>query len=187
MWLPKLSMRFGKKEEKANFNPDKISLSLNSYGYLFSDFDPRDYSERALSEDFIDECRRAVREQEGKIELMFLCPKQIRNSKDEIKIKKRLKEYFSYNFKKEYNQRKKLKLEGFFWFLMGSIVMILATLIESKTNFFLRLLEIMSVPASWFLFWEGLNKVLITSRERFPQYNFYKKMSEANIVFADYP
>lgn len=182
-------MSFWKKEkgEEANINRNKISLSLNSYGYLFSDFDPRDYSEKTLSEDFIDECKRAVKEQEGKIELIFLCPKNKRDLGDESKIKKRLKEYFLYNFKKEYNQRKKLKVEGFFWFLMGSIVMILATLIEGKATFLLRLLEIMSVPASWFLFWEGLNKVLITSRERLSQYNFYKKMSESNIIFTDYP
>jgi len=179
-------MKWG-KEKGEGISKGGISLSLNSYEYLFSDFDPRDYSERTLSEDFIEECRRGIREKEGRIELIFLCPKQIRDSKDEIKIKKRLREYFSYNLKKEYNQRKKLKVEGFFWFLMGSVVMVLATLIENKTNFFLRLLEIMSVPASWFLFWEGLNKVFITSRERLPQYNFYKKMAEANIIFTDYP
>ena len=175
-----------KKEEKINLRSGNISISLSSYDYLFSDFDPRDYSERILSEDFIEECKSAAREKEGKIELIFLCPKSKRNLRDELKIKRRIKEYFIKNLKEENETRKKLRMEGFFWFLMGTAVMILATLLVGKTNFFLKFLEIMAIPASWFLFWEGLNKILITSRERLPQYNFYKKMSEANIIFADY-
>ena len=175
-----------KKGEKINLRSGNISISLNSYDYLFSDFDPRDYSERTLSEDFIEECRSAAREKKEKIELIFLCPKHKRNIKDEVKIKRRIKEYFIYNLKEENETRKKIRRDGFFWFLMGAIVMILATLLAGKTNFFLKFLEIMAIPASWFLFWEGLNKVLITSRERLSDYNFYKKMSEANIIFADY-
>jgi hypothetical protein len=172
--------------ESKNIRDGSISLSLNSYNYLFSDFDPRDYSQKILSEDFIEECRRAVRESENKVELVLLCPKQKRNLKDEVKIKKRLKEYFFYNLKKEYNSRKKLKFEGLFWFLLGSVVMILATFLAGKSNFFLRFLEIMAIPAGWFLFWEGLDKIFIKSREKLPDYEFYKKMSESSITFADY-
>ena len=179
-------MSADKKGEKINLRGGNINVSLTSYDYLFSDFDPRDYSERTLSEDFIEECRSAVKEKKERIELIFLCPKNKRNFKEEVKIKRRIKEYFISNFKEENEAKRKIRLEGFFWFLMGTIVMVLATLLAGKTNFFLKFLEIMAIPASWFLFWEGLNKVLITSRERLPQYNFYKKMSEASIIFADY-
>ncbi|MEK6833324.1 MAG: hypothetical protein AABY32_04705 [Nanoarchaeota archaeon] len=175
-----------KKREKIDSREGNISLSLNSYDYLFSDFDPRDYSEKILSEDFIEECKRAARENEGKIELILLCPKHKRDLKDEVKIKRRIKEYFIYNFKKEHETRKRFKLEGVFWFLMGSIVMVLATLLVGKTNFFLKFLEIMAIPAGWFLFWEGLSKILITSKEKLSDYEFYKKMSGADIIFADY-
>jgi hypothetical protein len=178
-------MGLEKRDERTDGRDGSISLSLNSYSYLFSDFDPRDYSQKILSEDFIDECRRAVRESEGRVELILLCPKQKRNIKDEVKIKRRLREYFFYNLKNEYKNRRKMKFEGLFWFLIGSVVMVLATLLAGKTNFFLRFLEIMAIPAGWFLFWEGLDKVLITSRERLPDYEFYKKMSEASIIFAD--
>jgi len=174
-----------KRGEKVNLREGNISLLVNSYNYLFSDFDPRDYPERILSEDFIEECRRAVREKEGKIELILLCPKNNRNFKDETKIKKRIKEYFSYNLKKENDSRRKLRLEGAFWFLMGTIMMVLATFLAGKANFFLRLLEIMAVPAGWFFFWEGLGKVIITSREELSEYEFYERMSKADIIFAD--
>ncbi len=69
---------------------------------------------------------------------------------------------------------------------MGALIMILATFLTEKTNFFLRLLEVMAVPASWFFFWEGLGKIIILSNEKMPNYEFYKKMSKANIIFADY-
>ncbi len=84
-------METGKKEEKVDLREGNISLLVQSYDYLFSDFDPRDYSQKILSEDFIEECKRAVREKEDKIELILLHPKDKRNVKDEIKIKKRLK------------------------------------------------------------------------------------------------
>lgn len=176
------------ERSQENSNPGKgnISLFLNSYNALFSDFDPRDYSEKILSEDFLEECKRAARESDGKIELILLCPKDKRNLKDEAKIKKRIKEFFLYNFKKEHSLRKKLRFEGLVWFLIGSVVMVLATLLAGKTNFILKFLEIMAIPAWWFLFWEGLDKVFVLPREVLANYEFYKKMSNVNVVFADY-
>lgn len=174
------------KQENINFRKGNISLFINSYNDLFSDFDPRGYSERMLSEDFIEECKRAAREEEGKIELILLCPKNKRNTKDEANIKKKIKEHFSYHFRKEHAIRKRSRVEGVTWFLIGSIIMVLATFLVGKTNFVLRFLEIMAIPSGWFLFWEGLDKIFITSRKILFNYKFYKKMAEATIVFADY-
>ncbi len=175
-----------KESEKINIHEANISLILNSYNGIFSDFDPRDYSERALSVDFIDECKRAIREEKGRAELRLLLPKSKRNLKDELKIKRRIKEHFNYNLKEERSSRNKLRAEGFLWFLLGSLVMVVSTLLVGKTSFVLRFLEIMSIPAGWFLFWEGLGKILIKSKEEMFNYTFYKKMSEVNIIFADY-
>ena len=50
-----------------------ISLSLNSYDDIFSGFDPRPYSQRALSDDFLAESKRASRDKElDGVELIFL-------------------------------------------------------------------------------------------------------------------
>ena len=38
-----------------------ISLILESYTDIFSDFDPRPYDQRTLSDDFLLECKKAVR------------------------------------------------------------------------------------------------------------------------------
>lgn len=174
-----------KESKETDTDEGHIIVSIDSYNSLFSDFDPRDYSERGLSEDFVDECRRAVKEHEEEIELVLLCPEKKRNQKEEAKIKKRIKEYFSNRFKKEENIKKKLIIEGIFWFIAGSALMTIAVILEGKSSFLLKFLEVMVVPAGWFFFWEGLDKVLITSRERLGNYNFYKKMSKATISFEN--
>lgn len=40
----------------------EISLVLDTYDDIFSDFDPRPYGERALSSDFLDEAKKAARD-----------------------------------------------------------------------------------------------------------------------------
>ena len=40
-------------EREVELREGNISLVLDSYDDLFSDFDPRDYSQKALSDDFL--------------------------------------------------------------------------------------------------------------------------------------
>ena len=50
------------KEEQINakkFREGNISIVLDSYDDLFSDFDPRPYRIRALSDDFLLECKKS--------------------------------------------------------------------------------------------------------------------------------
>ena len=73
----------------------EISLIINSYDDIFSDFDPRPYTQRSLSVDMLDELKRASRDKaSGQTELKFLIPKDLRKESDEIQIKKRLREHF---------------------------------------------------------------------------------------------
>src|SRR3989338_5447495 len=73
----------------------QISLWLDTYDDIFSDFDPRHYSERALSDDFLIEAKKASLDKEGgHIELQFLVPQKIRNVKHESIIKQRLRAHF---------------------------------------------------------------------------------------------
>jgi hypothetical protein len=165
-----------------------ISLILDSYGDLFSDFDPRPYSEKALSEDFLEECNRAVRNREDGVELRLLVPKKLRNHVEEAKIKKRLKSHFHKHFEKQKKKFRSIRMQGIAWFLMGTFVMIGSTFLYPyhEVNFFLTLLSIVSEPASWFFFWEGLGKFFMESKRPLPKYNFYKRMSKLEIYFIDY-
>src|SRR3989344_8520573 len=85
----------------SNLREGNISLILDSYDDIFSDFDPRDYSEKSLSDDFLVECKKAAIDKNDKLELRFLVPKQKRNLIEEVLIKKRLKEHFQKHFKEK--------------------------------------------------------------------------------------
>ena len=78
----------------------EISLILDSYDDIFSDFDPRHFSERALSDDFLIEAKKAARDKAGVYELRFLVPKQQRNFEHEHLIRMRLKEHFKKHYRK---------------------------------------------------------------------------------------
>jgi len=181
-------------DESLKFRQGNISLVLDSYDDLFSDFDPRPYSEKALSDDFLIECKRAAREKEKYLELRLLVPIQKRKLHEEAIIKKRLKEHFKKHAKEEEKIVKKIKREGILWCLIGSIVLVISTfLYELKAGFdsgfskiLIDFLFIISQPAGWFVFWEGLGKIFIVSKEKSSNYEFYKKMSEANINFFNY-
>ena len=171
-----------------NLREGNISLILDFYDDIFSDFDPRDYSEKSLSDDFLAECKKAAIDKKNKLELRLLVPKQKRNLIEEVLIKKRLREHFHKHFKEEKTELNKIKLFGLLWFLLGTLVIIGGTFLYPyrENNFFYTLVFIISEPASWFFFWEGLYKIFIISKKSLPYYNFYRKMSNSEIHFIDY-
>lgn len=179
------------KEKRIEKNNDirkaNVSLILDSYDDLFSDFDPRDYSEKGLSVDFVDECKRAVRDKEKGTELNLLVPSDKRNNVEEILIKKRIKDHFTKRFNEQKKEVRRIKTVGLAWFFSGVIVSIIAALfLVNHESFWAKFLIILLEPASWFFFWEGLYKVFITSKEEMPEYEFDAKMAEAKVTFSGY-
>ena len=60
----------------------EISILLDNYDDIFSDFDPRPYSERSLSDDLLNEARKASRDKNtGRLELRFLISEKMRDVK----------------------------------------------------------------------------------------------------------
>lgn len=165
-----------------------ISLILESYNDMFSDFDPRGYSERNLSEDFIDECKRAVRDKKEGVELRLLVPIKKRQVSEELKIKKRLKAYFHKNFKEKKKEIDHDRSVGLFWVFLGTLIMIAGTFIYrlEGDSFFLSLLFVVIEPAGWFTFWEGLHQVFLDYKVKMPVYNFYRKLSSIEVNFVGY-
>jgi hypothetical protein len=178
------------KEErlKEEIEQAGISLILDTYDDIFSDFDPRPYGERALSDDFLLECNRAARDKvEGGFELVFSMPRNKRIINDEIRIKKRLIEHFKkHAFKKELEVRK-IKNEGILWVLIGALLMIALAFVKTfSMQYWINLLVLVLEPAAWFSSWEGLYKIFITSKEKQPDADFYRKMASARIIFRSY-
>ncbi|HJT25680.1 MAG TPA: hypothetical protein VJ873_13980, partial [bacterium] len=168
--------------DKASF----ISLALDDYEDLFSDFDPRPYSERSLSEDFLHELKRAAMSKEEKgLSLLLLIPKERHNAAHEHTILERLKNHFRHHHRLLEEQRKKVTKTGARMVALGVAFMFLATylLVEIKQNLWTAFIVVLLEPAGWFTFWEGLNFIVFRAKDVAPELSFYRKMSGAKVSF----
>lgn len=169
-----------------------ISLVISSYEDIFSDFDPRPYSEKALSEDFLRECRNATRDksEDKELELRLLVPKNKRVVLEEIRIKKRLHEHFNKHRLEYEKEIKKIRIEGCLLVLLGAFLLFCSYLIYSNTLSFSEMtnniLLIITEPGGWFLFWIGGERFVYNVRDKKPHLDFYKKMSKSHIYFHGY-
>jgi hypothetical protein len=165
-----------------------IPLIINSYNDIFSSFDPRPFNEKALSDDFIIECKRAARDKDDHgIELILAVPKARRNINDEFKIKKRLREHFHKHFLEKEKDITKVKKEGLIWVIIGvaTIIAVAFLLVFTNNVTFHSLLKVIEIPG-WFALWEGLGKIFIDAKKLEPDHVFYKKMINCEIVFKSY-
>jgi len=182
-------MEEANNNEETKFKEANISLIIDTYEDIFSDFDPRPYLERAISDDFLQECKRAARDKnEDQLELRILVPRAVRNLKEEWKIKKRLKEHFTNHFRKEETKLRKIKIQGLAWFGLGTFFILALSFLEESSlhGFFIQIVKTMLEPAGWFSFWEGLGKVFIVVEDSSSGYKFYKKMAKAEVNFTEF-
>jgi|SRR3989344_6968910 len=175
---------------KKTLQMSEISLVLDCYDDIFSDFDPRPYFERSLSVDLLEETERAsIDKPYGELDLNFLIPLKQRDLTQESMIKKRLKEHFKKHLLSSEKEKGSIIKKGIIFTFFGVIFMFLATFslyyFKEKSmiaSFFTILFE----PASWFLFWEGLNQILFESKKISPKLVFYRKMQRCTIHFFTY-
>jgi hypothetical protein len=174
------------KRGEFSYKLDKdIPLILDSYDSLFSKFDPRPYSQKALSKDFILECQKASEDKKGDIELKFFVKKDVRNAKEEELISKRIKEHFNKHFLEMKKELFKLRLIGLVWFLVGCFFIVLTTFLDAQNRaFIIRLLIAIANPAGWFFLWEGMGKIMIHSKDKRKEHLFHKKMNKVKISFS---
>jgi hypothetical protein len=177
------------EEKKKIVQMSQISVGLDGYDDIFSDFDPRPYSQRALSDDFLIEAKKASVDKDfGTIELKFLVPKNKRSLAKEFIIKRRLREHFRrHSFLLEKETKNVITLGSVFT-LLGIIVMFITSyiLFYHEKKLFLSFLIVLLEPAGWFLFWEGSHIILFESKEKKPDLEFYRKMSKCEITFLSY-
>jgi len=184
-------------ESKIEFSEDpkiilrekNISLILDSYDDLFSDFDPRPYSARGLSNDFLIECRRAVRglkTESPVLELRLLVPKNKRKIAKETMIKKRLKDYFQNQVKEKQMELTTTRRDGAKWLFIGFSLALISTLLITQEGFLFRLPLIISEPGGWFSFWTGLDKIFIEPKSKKPEFEFNNNMAKMSIRFYTY-
>jgi len=178
------------KDFQKQFILPSISLWLDDYNDLFSDFDNRPYAQRALSKDFLDEAERASKDKDNaETELNLFVPAAKRAMKEEAIIKRRLNEHFKKHHDILDKKYKGLIKQGAYFTVFGIMIMLIATTIlfkYSDTNLFARFIVVFFEPAGWFLFWEGLNLVIFESKKTRPDLEFHRKMTCCRIRFSSY-
>jgi len=182
-----LTTRLGKKDL---ISMSEVSLVIDTYDDIFSDFDPRPYWQRALSDDFLQEAKRATRDKpSGKLELRFMIPRNKRDTHQEQLIKERLREHFKRHHKMLDEERRDIKIKGLTLTMIGVIFMMTTTTLLVKgvdVNFLAKLIIVILEPAGWFMFWEGMNLTIFDSKNKTPDFPFYNKMKECDIEFTSF-
>ncbi len=167
----------------------EISILLDSYDSIFSDFDPSPYSDRTLSDDFIIQSKKISRNKSGKkIALNLLLPKNKRNDEDEKIIIKSLHSYFKSVHQELTFEVRKINKRGFYLTVTGIILMMAASYISylNTQKFHIHLLLVLFEPAGWFLLWAGLDHLVYSSKETKKDLSFYSKMTKSEIKFLTY-
>ena len=95
-----------------------LSLWLDDYDDIYSDFDSRNYLKRRVSSDFINELRISLKNKNEKInDLVILLPQGKRDTSTEQKITRNLKNYFNrqlYLNTEKYNKDLKRGISSFY-------------------------------------------------------------------------
>lgn len=166
-----------------------ISLWIDSYSDIFSDFDPRSFSERAISDDFIGQVKKVSKETTERISVLrLLVPEGTQREDHEKIIRKRLQRYFENMHEQLQTEDKKIKIKSISFFISGIILMVLASYISylNMTGFHINLLHVLFEPGGWFLFWTGLDTWLTFSKSRQSEVQFYNRMMNIHVDFSSY-
>ena len=166
----------------------EVSLWIDDYDDIFSDFDPRPYAQRALSDDFLAEARKVVRHQRGTVpELSLLVPRTARNLTHEAMIRERLREHFRTHAGQLTHQRRRTLRRGVVLASIGFVLMMVSALLRHQGGGFWRIaLNVLLEPSGWFAVWFGLDEVFYGKRETAMDHAFYEKMAMCEIVFKEY-
>ena len=178
-------------EKEKLLKMSEISIVLDTYDDIFSDFDPRPYIYRALSDDFLIEIKKAVRDKpSGIIELKLLMPSDKRKLDQENLVKRRLRDHFKKHYLQMINEVGYIKRKAIGMIILGIALMICAAFVSyyflENGKFISHLLIVLLEPAGWFIFWTGLDQIFYEIKDKKPGLDFYEKMSQAEIWFYDY-
>lgn len=165
-----------------------ITIWLDTYDDIFSDFDPREYKHRALSDDFLGELRKIVREDEDKEnerEFHLLIPSGLRNVETEQVISDRLHSYFRKAHQRVNDELRAIRTRGILFMLTGFLFLMIAGYISfiHPKAIGLHFLMITLEPAGWFFVWIGFDNLANTLLRKKPDIDFLSRMTKNKIIF----
>lgn len=173
--------------EQNQYEFREIVIRLDTYEDIFSDFDPRPYSQRALSEDFLKEAqRRYLEDKKGRFEVRFSIPSSERDLKAESLIKKRLREHFALAIRREEELIKNTKNRGYLYIFSGAMVLlanVYTFFLFNEESLMYQLLTVLLVPAGWYGMFTGIGKVIDEPFDAVNRKAVFEKFERANYVF----
>lgn len=177
------------KEKDRLLRLSEISIWVDTYDDIFSDFDSRPYAHRALSDDFLHEVKKISREnRRGSLELKILIPAGRQNPREESIVRGRLHHYFQDQAKSMETKLSRLKKRGLFLAVFGIISMIVAAYFHrlQSDTFWMSAIIVLLEPVGWFSVWNGADIFISQLGELKPDLIFFRKMSTASIKFMSY-
>jgi len=165
----------------------EISIAIDSWDDVFSDFDPSPLEHRILSEDFISELKKRHRETKlGNFIITIYAPISLKDEVSERLVTKRLKQYFKFtqlSIQKEINGS---RAKGSIFVLCGIFFLALLTFVayfKMIDTLALELVSILLMPLGWFGIWEGFSHIIETPPLLKQDLEMFEKMNKATFKF----
>jgi hypothetical protein len=165
----------------------EISIAIDSWDDVFSDFDPSPLEQRILSEDFLLELKKRYREtQRGNFIITIYAPMTLKDDASERIVIKRLKQYFRFRHLSVQKEINAAIRKGFIFVVFGISFLSTLTLIayfKLLNTLALELLSIILMPLGWFGIWEGFSRIIDPSPLAKQDLELFTKLSKAAIKF----
>jgi hypothetical protein len=177
----------GKAMEEHIRDIQDITIAIDSWDDIFSDFDPSPLEHRILSEDFLAELKKRYREtQRGNFVITIYAPASLKDGLSERLVIKRLKQYFKFRhlaLLKEISARIR---KGLIFVIMGVIFLASLTFMayfKVLDDLAIELVGIILMPLGWFGVWEGFSRIIEPSPKAKQDADAFGKLAKAMIKF----
>lgn len=165
----------------------EISIAIDSWDDIFSDFDPSPLEQRVLSEDFLFELRKRYREtQRGNYVITLYAPALLKDDNTERIVLKRLKQYFKFRFLSLTRELNHHRAKGGLFIVLGVGglgTMSMVTFFKLLSQLQIELLGIVLVPLGWFGIWEGFSRIIEPAPKLAQDIDLYGKLAKVTIKF----
>jgi hypothetical protein len=164
----------------------ELSLWLDNYEDIYSDFDSRHYLKRRVSEDFLYELRNALKYKKERVnDLLLLLPQEKRNDQNEKIITESLKDFFTTQFRVHADNCHTKFNNGIILGIIGVLIMALNSFASFNVShtFSLVVLRVIAEPAGWFLLWAAFDFLFYDWKDLKKEREFFRELSELNIHF----
>lgn len=166
--------------------PSELSLWLDDFDDIYSDFDSRHFLKRRVSEDFLHELELALAGKEApSANLVLLLPAEKRSTEVERNIVTSLHSFFEENLHRCETEYRITLQRGLLLLLTGLLTMAISFFLNYKQPLqpFFSLLHVLLEPCSWFLIWIGLEKLYYDLRKGRKEKVQFQILSQMRIHF----